>query len=125
MLQDDQWRAIDFSEQEAAALLAKEEQERREAEEAARMAQLHAEEEAAVAERVRAAEAELKEAHEAGIQAMGMVPTLTAKLSRLKTKAQEAAMRAQASRERADKERLEAETAIARYAARLALDPAR
>ena len=76
MRQDDQWRAIDFSEQEAAALLAKEEQERREAEEAARMAQLHAEEEAAVAERVRAAEAELKEAHEAGIQAMGMVPTL-------------------------------------------------
>jgi len=45
---------------------------------------------------------------------MGLVPTLTAKLSRLKTKAQEAAMKARASRERADKERLEAETAIAR-----------
>lgn len=53
-------------------------------------------------------------AHRAGIQAMGLVPTLTAKLSRLKTKAQEAAMKARASRERADKERLEAETAIAR-----------
>ena len=86
-VQDDMWRAIDFSEQEAAALLAREEQERREAEEAARMAQLHAEEEAAVAERVRAVEAELKAAHEAGIQAMGLVPTLTAKLSKLRTKA--------------------------------------
>ena len=30
---------------------------------------------------------QLKAAHEAGIQAMGLVPTLTAKLSKLKTKA--------------------------------------